>query len=166
MPELVGGCPGHGGGPGTPPETPPGGAIYLFSEGEVHIIGTVMASGAGGRGGTMLHGGDGGGAGGSLILEGVVDIFVEGQLYAVGGNGGGGGDLTGLGHVGDDGGDANGNGGVPAANGGFGGTFSEREGDPGGPGGGGGGGAGGDGVIYLIGASSVGTLIPEPIMIR
>lgn len=170
-PELIGGCPGLAGGPAGGAPTPPGGAIYLFSEGEVHVIGTVTAGGAGGRGGGggAPHGGDGGGAGGTLILEGKTDIFVEGQLYAVGGSGGGGGDTSSSGHVGEDGFDGNGTGGTPAPLGGTGGQPGSPDGEPGISGGasfgGGGGGLGGDGVIYLIGPNSLGTVIPPPIML-
>jgi hypothetical protein len=89
---LRGGCPGGnlpGGGraPGTG-----GGALQLSASGELIVSGVLSVSGGGGGSGLVkLEAGQGGGSGGTLVLEGDrVTLMATAKLTSNGGGGGGG----------------------------------------------------------------------------
>ncbi len=95
---LRGGCPGQQGGDGNLANQgvggaggAGGGAVYLSAR-ELSITGRVLATGAGGSGGTITRaGGGGGGSGGLIVLEGST-VTVSGLILATGGGGGAGAD--------------------------------------------------------------------------
>ncbi len=85
----------HGGCPGTPGASSAagrgGGAVYLAAAQSITVLGTINASGSGGRGGLNDTGGGGGGAGGMIVLD-APQIMTGSstQIFANGGGGGGG----------------------------------------------------------------------------
>lgn len=90
---LRGGCPGQVGGNGQAGDAGNGGgAVYLVSGGAITIMGSIDASGAGGRGGAAQNGGSGGGSGGMIVLHGAsIATLTSSLVFATGGGGGGGG---------------------------------------------------------------------------
>lgn len=95
---FAGGCAGGDGGAFTGQSARArggagGGGVYLIAGAsiDVHAVGSINVSGAGGVGGGLGQGGAGGGAGGMLGFD-APAIVIEGNVIARGGGGGGGGD--------------------------------------------------------------------------
>ena len=92
---VRGGCPGETGGPDTGATATGlggggGGAVWLIG-GAIAIMGTIDASGSGGKGAQMLQqGGGGGGAGGMIVLDSPMLDAGAGTIFADGGGGGAG----------------------------------------------------------------------------
>jgi len=106
---VRGGCAGQtGGADGTATGIggDGGGAVWLIA-GTIQIMGTIDASGAGGKGAQpMAQGGGGGGAGGMIVLDArLLDAGATSKLFADGGGGGAGASAT---TAGGDGGESNG----------------------------------------------------------
>lgn len=88
---LRGGCPGGpGGGASMAAGGPAGGAVQVSAAGSLTVLGTLSASGAGGRGAsTPSCGGGGGGSGGAILLEANTLTIAPGAVLAANGGGGG-----------------------------------------------------------------------------
>jgi hypothetical protein len=159
-----------------------GGAVWIASDmGELTLgdSAVINASGAGGLGGDLAHGGSGGGSGGLIVLQSTaiaISPTSNAQIFANGGGGGGGGSTS---QPGTDGGDpadassggAAGGGGAGSGAGGTGGQgyhdtgTLNAAGDPGQSATTGGGG-GGAGIIRIVTESSMQTakISPPPII--
>jgi len=159
--KLRGGCKGGNGGGTTTTGSDSGGAIYLIAGAEMAILGSIDASGAGGRGPVAPNGGGGGGSGGMIVLDAPKLTISDTFLLARGGGGGGGGDGGGDGENGsqpiddlvDHIGIGGAGGGLGAGPGGNGSSLNMPDGSGGTNGTGtfaGGGGGGGDGVIRVF----------------
>jgi hypothetical protein len=157
---LLGGCPGGDGDSTGGAGGGGGGAVALIAATSIQLLGTVNASGAGGRGGPASKSGGGGGGSGGMIVIDSPSITAMGPLFANGGGGGQGGTGGGAPVAGVDGGESNAPGtpamgGPTGAEGGAGGMGSFGPIKPNGFGavggasaiGGGGGGGGGAGFI-------------------
>jgi len=146
-----------------------GGALEIHSR-IVNVTGTLSASGLGGERGCSNRSGTGGGAAGTLWIEGRYVDLGRAKVFAVGG-GGGGGNNGSPGVPGTDGG-AGGAGGSGAGAGGRGGdgTVLPADGGTGGASGGaaragGGGGAAGHLRIRRLDGPDGGTFVPTPIVV-
>ena len=167
---VRGGCAGQAG--GADGVTPTGvgggggGAVWLIG-GTIQLMGTIDASGAGGKGAqAMEQGGGGGGAGGMVVLDAVtLDVGAASATFADGGGGGAGASGT---VAGGDGGESVGTaaaaGGTgPAGPGGAGGHGATLAGERGGDSGAGAGAGGGAaGWIFTSTAVAPGTFSPAP----
>jgi hypothetical protein len=171
---LQGGCSGTNGGAGTGAIGDRGfggGGVYLVAGDTLEILGTVIASGAGGRRGLQDKGGGGGGGSGGMIVlfAPMMTVTAATRIFANGGGGGGGADGS------TDGMDGatpseplsaalGGSGGGGAGKGGAG-AFGSTGAMPGTMSGdGGGGGGGGVGFVYRLGGNvSVAQISPPAI---
>jgi hypothetical protein len=174
---LRGGCTGGAGGAGSPPSaavtgSDGGGAIYLVSGGSIAITGTINASGAGGAAGLSTDGGAGGGGSGGMIAMFATTTLTDSPLariYANGGGGGEGGDLTGVCDPGNESttpgtAAAGGRNSCPMGGDGGNGAVGTNVGANGSGARGGGGGGGGVGVIRILSTHSLpnAQLSPDP----
>jgi len=100
---LRGGCPGYkGAGMGGGAGGDGGGGLLVLAHDNVHVGGTLNASGAAGSGGTTTSSGaGGGGTGGLLAFEAnFVTVTASAKIFANGGGGGEGADQTVTGNTG------------------------------------------------------------------
>ncbi len=136
---LRGGCPG---GPGKDTNAfvgLGGGAVALIAVGSISVLGTINASGTFGGGAIVDHsGGNGGGTGGMIVLDGTsITVGAMSEIFANGGGGGGGASSTTV-HGGDGkdptktntGGQGGKGGGTTGGDGGAGATLSDTNRDP------------------------------------
>lgn len=169
---LQGGCSGTDGGDGGPSthgsHGAGGGAVYLVAGQKLAIAGTVLASGSGGQHGTPPSGGGGGGGSGGMIVLYAPTVVVQGsgRIFANGGGGASGANLT---SAGSDGATSSqplspAIGGAGAGGAGGDGAFGTTSAKPGTSSAvGAGGGGGGAGVIYVLGGDvSAAQVSPAP----
>lgn len=142
-----------------------GGAVWLIG-GTIQIMGTIDASGSGGKGAqAMEQGGGGGGAGGMIVLDApMLDIGATATIFADGGGGGAG---ASAGAAGGDGGESNGATGAaggtgPAGPGGAGAHGATLAGERGGNSGAGAGAGGGAAGWVFARSSGSGSVSPAP----
>jgi len=167
---LRGGCPGGAGKDSSAFVGLGGGAVALLAVGSISVLGTINASGTFGGAAIVDHsGGNGGGTGGMIALDGTsITVGANTEIFANGGGGGGGESSGGLAGTNgknptktNTGGQGGAGGGSSGGNGGAGATLNDatrdpvdaERGDDASSTGGQGGGGGGFGVIKVLKAA-------------